>query len=238
MASSMTCTTGLHALHLRAAAVVLAPLTEERFLPLPQQFQAGQIDGLWVVRRIVDVIGPRPHLRKLAGGAGLELSVFQNGEIDAADDHPCEVDADVAVDGRGIGRIRQMPTLLPLHLIHIRDGIAIASVGIAFDVGLDHHRARERLVQLEIVQAAEQGRRGELLELRTCLARNIDPLHSDGADLHEAIMSIVRRAACSTQASTGQKGIGPSNRCRFNSHTNHFELSSPSITFPIASPMR
>ena len=144
MASSMTCTTGLHALHLRAAAVVLAPLTEERFLPLPQQFQAGQIDGLWVVRRIVDVIGPRPHLRKLAGGAGLELSVFQNGEIDAADDHPCEVDADVAVDGRGIGRIRQMPTLLPLHLIHIRDGIAIASVGIAFDVGLDHHRARER----------------------------------------------------------------------------------------------
>ncbi|MFO1041727.1 MAG: sigma-70 family RNA polymerase sigma factor [Planctomycetaceae bacterium] len=57
---------------------------------------------------------------------------------------------------------------------------------------------QERLLQLEIVQKAELGRRDDLLELRTCLARNIDPLHSEGADLQEAIMSIVRRAAQGT----------------------------------------
>lgn len=66
---------------------------------------------------------------------------------------------------------------------------------------------QERLLQLELVQAAERGRRDELLELRTCLARNIDPLHSEGTDLQEAIMSIVRRAVQGTPTPSGSAAL-------------------------------
>lgn len=50
------------------------------------------------------------------------------------------------------------------------------------------------LLQLEIVRAADSPRRSDLLSLRTTLVQHIDPLQSDGANLQEAIMTIVRRA--------------------------------------------
>lgn len=53
---------------------------------------------------------------------------------------------------------------------------------------------REALLKLELVQAAESPRRADLLTLRTTLVQQIDPLHSDGTNLQEAIMSLVRRA--------------------------------------------
>ncbi len=43
----------------------------------------GQVDALWVVGRIVDMIGTRSHLRNLSGRTGLELAVLEDREVDA-----------------------------------------------------------------------------------------------------------------------------------------------------------
>ena len=74
-----------------------------------------------------------PHLRDLACGPRLKLAIFQNREVDAADRHPCEVDADVPVHGGGVRRVGQMPTLLTLNLIDIGYRVAEATIRISFD---------------------------------------------------------------------------------------------------------
>ena len=70
--------------------------------------EAGEIDGLGVVGRVVDVVGPGAHLRDLAGGAALELPVLEDREIDAAEAEPREVDGDPAIDGGRIGRVGEV----------------------------------------------------------------------------------------------------------------------------------
>jgi len=55
-------------------------------------------------------------------------------------------------------------------------------------------KQREELLKLELVQAAQADRRSELLALRTTLVQQIDPLDSNGTNLQDAIMSVVRRA--------------------------------------------
>jgi RNA polymerase sigma-70 factor (ECF subfamily) len=50
------------------------------------------------------------------------------------------------------------------------------------------------LAKLDLVRAAEDPNRTRLLEMRLALARGINPLHSEGADVQEAIMRVVQRA--------------------------------------------
>jgi RNA polymerase sigma-70 factor (ECF subfamily) len=50
------------------------------------------------------------------------------------------------------------------------------------------------LARLDLVRAANDSDHRRLLELRLALAREINPLHSHGADLQETIMTVVRRA--------------------------------------------
>lgn len=51
------------------------------------------------------------------------------------------------------------------------------------------------LAKLDLTRAAADPDRARLLDLRFAVARAIHPLHSDGADLQEAIMSVVRKVA-------------------------------------------
>lgn len=50
------------------------------------------------------------------------------------------------------------------------------------------------LTKIDLVRAAEDSNRSRLLEMRLALARGINPLHSEGADVQEAIMRVVRQA--------------------------------------------
>jgi RNA polymerase sigma-70 factor (ECF subfamily) len=50
------------------------------------------------------------------------------------------------------------------------------------------------LTKIDLVRAAEDANRSRLLEMRLALARGINPLHSEGADVQEAIMRVVRQA--------------------------------------------
>ena len=50
------------------------------------------------------------------------------------------------------------------------------------------------LAKLDLVRASDDSNRSHLLDLRLALARGIHPLHSDGADVQEAIMCVVRQA--------------------------------------------
>lgn len=54
-------------------------------------------------------------------------------------------------------------------------------------------KEHEELAKLDLVQATRDGRQ-HLLDLRLQLARGIDPLHSAGSDIQEAIMSVCRAA--------------------------------------------
>ena len=98
-----------HTFHLRTAAVVLAPFMEELFLSFAQKLQARQVDALWIIRGIIDVIRPRSHLRNLACGSALELPIFQDGKVDPTDDHAGEVNLHIAIHIGRIDRVRQMP---------------------------------------------------------------------------------------------------------------------------------
>jgi RNA polymerase sigma-70 factor, ECF subfamily len=53
------------------------------------------------------------------------------------------------------------------------------------------------LAKLDLVRAADDPDRTRLLEMRLALARGINPLHSEGADVQEAIMRVVQRATAS-----------------------------------------
>jgi RNA polymerase sigma-70 factor (ECF subfamily) len=50
------------------------------------------------------------------------------------------------------------------------------------------------LAKIDLVRAAEDPDRNRLLEMRLSLARGINPLHSEGGDVQEAIMRVVRKA--------------------------------------------
>ena len=50
------------------------------------------------------------------------------------------------------------------------------------------------LAKIDLVRAADDSNRSHLLDLRLALARGIHPLHSDGADVQEAIMRVVQQA--------------------------------------------
>jgi RNA polymerase sigma-70 factor (ECF subfamily) len=53
---------------------------------------------------------------------------------------------------------------------------------------------QEQLMKLDLVKGSKKYNREELFTLRTLLVKAIDPLHSLGTDLHEAIMMCVRTA--------------------------------------------
>lgn len=53
---------------------------------------------------------------------------------------------------------------------------------------------QEERMKLELVKASKKYNREQLLELRTVLAKSIDPLNAAGADLHDEIMKCVRTA--------------------------------------------
>lgn len=50
------------------------------------------------------------------------------------------------------------------------------------------------LAKIDLVRAAADSSGSRLLDLRLALARNVNPLHSAGADVQEAIMQVVRMA--------------------------------------------
>ena len=86
---------------------VSGPIIEKLFLTRAEQLQAGQIDFIRIVFRIVDVIGARAHLGNLARGASLEFAILKNGEVYAADIQPRKVHANATIDRLCIHRIRQ-----------------------------------------------------------------------------------------------------------------------------------
>ncbi|WP_157557858.1 RNA polymerase sigma factor [Niabella aurantiaca] len=53
---------------------------------------------------------------------------------------------------------------------------------------------QEELMKLELVKASKKYNREQLFELRTQLAKAIDPLHAAGSDFHEEIMRCLRTA--------------------------------------------
>jgi hypothetical protein len=101
-------------------------------LPGAEQFEPGQVDRLAIVGRIDDVVGSRAHLRDRAGRPGLELAVFENREVDAAEHQPREIDADPLLDRRGIDRVGEVPGLLPLDHVHVAGREEVAAVGAVF----------------------------------------------------------------------------------------------------------
>lgn len=60
-----------------------------------------------------------------------------------------------------------------------------------FNPAQDQHA---ELAKIDLVRAASDSNRSRLLDLRLALARGINPLHSAGADIQEAIMNVVRKA--------------------------------------------
>lgn len=50
------------------------------------------------------------------------------------------------------------------------------------------------LAKIDLVRAADDSNRSHLLDLRLALARGVHPIHSDGADVQEAIMRVVQQA--------------------------------------------
>ena len=117
-----------HAFHSRVGPV-LAPGVQELQLSVAEQFQALEIDGRSVVVRVVDMVGSRPHFGDLALGAALELPVFEDGKIDAADSQAGVVDSDLAEHGCGIERIGQVPGLAALDHVHVASGVEVATAG-------------------------------------------------------------------------------------------------------------
>ena len=98
-----------HALHL-CTGPVLPPVAQEFQLPLAQQLQARQVDRLRIVRSSLMWSGRGP-ICGICPRAGLELAIFENGEVDAADAQPREIHGDALLDRRGIDRIGQVPRL-------------------------------------------------------------------------------------------------------------------------------
>ena len=81
------------------------------------------------------MIGARALRRNLTHGSGLELTILEDGEIDATDLEAGVVDADAPLDGSRIIRIRQVPRLLTLDHVHVSDRVEIAAVSHAGDGG-------------------------------------------------------------------------------------------------------
>ncbi|TPW01303.1 MAG: hypothetical protein FD129_3397, partial [bacterium] len=96
------------------AGPVVTPLRKEAFLSGAEKLQTGEVDGVGIVRRIVDVIRAGTHLWDLPGRPALELAVLQDREVDSAHPKSSEVDGDAAFERGGIHRVRQMPGLLAL----------------------------------------------------------------------------------------------------------------------------
>ena len=123
---------GLGQHHLEVgASPVLTPRLEELLLPRPQQLQAGQVQRLGIVVGVGHPVRTRRELGlelQRTVWAGLELAVFENGEADAAPVQHGEIDADAALDGRGIHRVGQMPRLGALDGLHVFDRHEITAV--------------------------------------------------------------------------------------------------------------
>ena len=79
------------------------------------------------------MIGTWPHFWNLAGRAGLELAILQNGKVHAANIQAREVHANAAIDRLGIRWIGQTRCLLTLHLIHILHRKLVTAIRIAGD---------------------------------------------------------------------------------------------------------
>ena len=67
---------------------------------------------------------------------------------------------------------------------------------------------QEQLMKLEMVKESKKYNRTELFELRTILIKAIDPLHSSGTDLQDAIMRCTRTAIGDTGDFFGWKPPG------------------------------
>ena len=111
------------------AGRVLRPAVEPGELPRAQQLEAGKIDRRAVIRRIGDVVGPRPECGDRALGARLELPVFEDREVEPAEHEPREIDRDPLLHRRGVHRVGQMPGLLSLHHVHVGGRIIKPAVG-------------------------------------------------------------------------------------------------------------
>ena len=75
------------------------------------------------------MVGPWPHLRDFARWAALKFAILQHSEVHTADGDAREINADVAIHGRGIRAVRQMPRLLALHLVDVLHWKLVAPVG-------------------------------------------------------------------------------------------------------------
>lgn len=54
---------------------------------------------------------------------------------------------------------------------------------------------KEELLKIKLVKEAEKGNKEDLYSLRTELVRNIDPLNSNGTNLHELLMDVAKYTA-------------------------------------------
>ena len=109
---------------------IFRPGGEELQLSLTEELQARQVDGLRIVFLVGDVVGARALLRDLAERPGLELTVFQDGEIHAADLEAGIEYADSPLDGGRVESIREVPRLLTLDHVHVGDREHVTAVRI------------------------------------------------------------------------------------------------------------
>ena len=157
------------------AVGVIGPAVEPVELPPAEQFQSGQVDGRAVVGRIGDVVGPGTELRDRALGAGLELPVFEDREIEAAEHQPGEIDRDPLLHRCGIDGVGQVPGLLPLHHVHVGRRIVVPAVGAGlFERAFAVRAPKVRVAHVVVVGDRD---RGPIAEDVAELQAELDPAH-------------------------------------------------------------
>ena len=118
-------------------------------MPVAQEFLAGKVEVPRIVVLHLNVVGPfaqRFPDDVQVEATRLELAVFEDGEVDAADIQAGVVDADSLLDRRLVVRVGQVRGLLPLHHLHVLGGASVAALAVAVhlpaaaapDVGLAH----------------------------------------------------------------------------------------------------
>jgi len=83
------------------------------------------------------VVRAGAHLGDNIGRPGLEFPVFDDGKVDASDIQCGIVDADTALDGRGVVGVGQVGGLCKLDFVHVLGRHDIAAVGRAGKGGFD-----------------------------------------------------------------------------------------------------
>ena len=107
---------------------ILNPLLKEVELPLTKQDGSFDVYTCRVIIRVPDMVRPRALLGDSTGRAGLEFSIFDEGEIDIAPIQVGVPDTDPLVDLMRINGIGQMARLCAFHFLDVNRGSGVTAV--------------------------------------------------------------------------------------------------------------